>query len=336
MYIRLAATVLLMVAACAKVSAQPYQIRVTHDTNLRASYSLNSAVLATAPAGSTLQVVGHYADWLTIDHDGATVWLADWVEYTRLDPAHVLPIVTDLSPSEYPPQPDIDNCCYLDRECKTDDEWAAGERAYQNNLCSANQSISCCDRGWLCTFDFDAYSGKWFWQHNGFCTSPTLSVYDGVIIEGSNRFIHRVRSALDRIKSRSPEWYAYVISGALKIREVSNSRTLTGSGAPGRSMNLLSRDARPEDWLIAAIVHENCHVQRMLAGLRDEMEWRAEESVCDSVATNALKAIAPGSTVPYPQERIDEFLRLGLDYDLDASAKREWERAQQVHLTRSY
>lgn len=97
MYIRLAATVLLMIAACAKVIAQPYQIRVTHDTNLRTSYSLDSAVLATAPAGSTLQVVGHYADWLTIDRDGATVWMADWVEHTRLDPAHVSASVCTLA-----------------------------------------------------------------------------------------------------------------------------------------------------------------------------------------------------------------------------------------------
>ena len=332
---RLATAALLFIVVCGLAIAQPYQIRVTHATNLRASYSLDSAVLATASAGATLQVVDHYEDWLAIDRGGETVWMADWVEYTRLSPAHDLPDLTDLKPSEYPPQPDIDNCCYLDRYCATDEEWEAGKRSFQNNLCAADQSISCCDRGWLCTFDFDLYSGKWFWQHNGFCSSPELSVYDGVIIEGSDRFIYRVKSALDLIKSGSPEWYAYSISGALKIRELSNSRTLTGSGAPGRSMNLLLRDTRPEDWLAAAIVHENCHIQRMLAGLRDEIEWQAEEPVCDSVAINALHAIAPGSTVPYPRDRIDEFLSLGLDYDLEASAQREWERARQIHLTRS-
>lgn len=336
---RLATAALLFVVACGAVFAQSYQIRVTHTTNLRASYSLDSAVMATAAAGSTLQVVDHYESWLKIDQDSATMWMADWVAYTRLDPSDFQPVTVDssVSPSGSSIGIEIDNCCYLDRECATDAEWEAGKLAFQNNLCHADQSLSCCDRGWICTFDFDFYTGKWFWQHNGFCSSPTMSVTDGMIIEGSNRFIHQVRNALDRIRSKSPEWYAYAISGALKIREASSWRALGGSSAPARSINLGAGHSNSEDSAIAAIVHESCHVQRMLAGLRDELEWRAEEPVCDTVTINALTAIAPGSAYMrhnYPRSRIDEFLKLGLDYDVEASAQREWERARQIYLTR--
>lgn len=336
----LATAALLFVVACGAAFAQAYQIRVTHATNLRASHSLDSAVLASAAAGSTLQVVDHYESWLKIDRDGATAWMADWVDYTRLEPTDFQPINVDANarPSGSSIGIDIDNCCYLDRECTTDAEWEAGKLAFQNNLCHADQSLSCCDRGWICTFDFDFITGKWFWRHNGFCSSPAMSAYDGVIIEGSNIFIQRVRKALDRIRSKSPEWHAYAISGALKIREVSTRRSLGGSSAPARSINLGVRHASSEDSAIAAIVHESCHVQRMLAGLRDELEWRAEEAVCDTVTINALAAIAPGSQYmrhDYPRYRINEFLELGLDYDVEASAQREWERARQIYSTRA-
>ena len=38
--------------------AQGYSIRITYNTNLRESYSLESAIVETAPAGTTLAVVG--------------------------------------------------------------------------------------------------------------------------------------------------------------------------------------------------------------------------------------------------------------------------------------
>ena len=76
----------------------------------------------------------------------------------------------------------------------------------------------------------------------------------------------------------------------------------------------------------------------MLAGLRDELEWQAEEPVCDTVTIDALAVIALGSPYmryDYPRYRIDEFLKLGLDYDVESSAQREWERAQQLNASRA-
>ena len=83
------------------------------------------------------------------------------------------------------------------------------------------------------------------------------------------------------------------------------------------------------NYVAAVIVHENCHIQRWRSlVVLEENEDLAEEAVCDTVAINALKAIAPGAG--YPRGRIDDFLRLGLDYDVNAGANREWERARQL------
>ena len=82
---RLFATTIVAILLCGVVSSQNYSIRVTYNTNLRASFSLESAIIETAPAGTTLQVVGSHSRWLRINRNGNDVWMADWVAYTRVE-----------------------------------------------------------------------------------------------------------------------------------------------------------------------------------------------------------------------------------------------------------
>ena len=96
---------LLLMLACVHVSltisAQTYTVRVTYNTNLRASYSLDARIIDTASAGSTLGVTGSHGDWLKIDWAGRAAWMADWVPMTRVEGAMT--------------SPDVDNCCFVDR-----------------------------------------------------------------------------------------------------------------------------------------------------------------------------------------------------------------------------
>ena len=118
--------VLLMVSWAA--SAQGYAIRLTYNTNLRAANSLTSAIVATAPAGSILQVLGQQGSWLQIDRNGSQVWMAGWVSYSR---------VQSVQPAALAPQTPIDNCCFVDRQCHSDQEWTDGYWAFQNGQCAA-------------------------------------------------------------------------------------------------------------------------------------------------------------------------------------------------------
>ena len=93
--------------------AQTYSVRVTHSTNLRASYSLQSPIAETVPSGTSVQVIGRFNRWLNISRNGS-VWMADWVPYTRVE---AQPVTTS---------PDVDNCCFVDRQCVTDREWTDG------------------------------------------------------------------------------------------------------------------------------------------------------------------------------------------------------------------
>ncbi|MCY4537136.1 MAG: SH3 domain-containing protein [Chloroflexi bacterium] len=124
--------VLTLAAFVAVVIANPetYRIRVQYNTNLRASNSLDSALLASAPAGTTLQVVGQVENWLQINRAGALYWMAAWVNHSRVeDPVTAQPAGNVPS--------NIDNCCFVDRQCHSDQDWTNGYWAFQNGQCAA-------------------------------------------------------------------------------------------------------------------------------------------------------------------------------------------------------
>ena len=153
---------------CSIVAAQPYSVRVTYNSNLRASYSLGSKVVATVPAGTTLQVIGRFNRWLNISRNG-NYWMADWVPHTR---------VAGGAASS-----DINNCCFVDRQCSSDQEWVNGYWSFQRNECplghsspdstgaqptgsSPAEADNCCFTGWHCQSDADWDRGYWAYQKN--------------------------------------------------------------------------------------------------------------------------------------------------------------------------
>ena len=179
---RLFATTIVAILLCGVVSSQNYSIRVTNNTNLRASFSLESAIIETAPAGTTLQVVGSHSRWLRINRNGNDVWMADWVAYTRVE---------EGVPSQGQTASDIDNCCFVDRQCSSDQEWTDGYWAYQNGQCPApaqsqtptsSQPVSgvpaqidnCCFVDRQCHTDQDWTDGYWAFQNNQ-CSAPGQS-----------------------------------------------------------------------------------------------------------------------------------------------------------------
>lgn len=170
------------------VSAQSYAIRVTYNTNLRDANSLTSSIVATAPAGSILQVRGRQGRWLQIDRNGNQVWMAGWVSYSRVE---------SVQPTASTSQTQIDNCCFVDRQCQSDQDWTDGYWAFQNGQCAApaqtrtrvsTQPVTtiapattipagidnCCFAGWQCHSDEQWRSGYEAYQNNQ-CASPAQS-----------------------------------------------------------------------------------------------------------------------------------------------------------------
>ena len=86
---------------------------------------------------------------------------------------------------------DIDNCCFVNRQCATDQEWVDGYHAYQRNQCSASQPAAavsapvsapagqpvdnCCQVGWQCGLIGDWVKGYNAYQWNECANRPFLS-----------------------------------------------------------------------------------------------------------------------------------------------------------------
>ena len=306
---------------------------ITGAMNIRASASTTSSVVAHAGAGDSFNVLESRAGatwcWLRVSEG----WFADTrrVQWTR-------PVLGVATSPEVPPapQPDIDNCCFVDRQCTTDKEWEAGYWAYQDKQCSApaapavsnivaqqqqttaapSEVNNCCFVDRQCTTDKEWEAGYWAYQDKQ-CSAPAAPAVSnivaqqqqttvapsevnncchigwdcqtedewihgyktyqsdqcenpGVVVIGSEAFKAAIFDALQHLKSRSAYWYAYTVDGLDNIR-----------GDPGTRISVTSRSAdvtwgvesgysigRDLGAIAATLVHEACHVHRRRAGLQ--------------------------------------------------------------------
>ena len=169
-------------ALCIVASAQNYNIRTINYTNLRNTYSLQGRVVETVPSGTTLLVVGNQSRWLRISRNGIEVWMADWVGHSRVAGGE-----QTQSPSQTSAQ--FDNCCFVDRQCTTDQDWNNGYFAYQNGQCVApsqtqpqtstqpvsagpSQIDNCCYVDRQCQSD-QQWSDGYFAYQNGQYSAPS-------------------------------------------------------------------------------------------------------------------------------------------------------------------
>ena len=84
---RLFAIMVAAFAVCSIASAQAYFIRAEGRNNLRNCAGFGCRVVETVPVGTVLEVVGEDNRWLKINRNGAEVWMANWIDYTRVEPS---------------------------------------------------------------------------------------------------------------------------------------------------------------------------------------------------------------------------------------------------------
>ena len=307
----------------AVASAQEYSIRANRGLNLRAAPSLSADIAATARSGDVLHVVAHVGDWLKIDRGGSEAWLADWVNYSRLD----------QEPARTAASAQVDNCCYVDRQCRSDQEWIEGYYAYRNQQCAAPpvslsqpgaspQPVSgatsdvdnCCYVDRQCRSDQEWADGFYAYQ-NGQCASASPAAVNRASIEGSPTFIAQINATLDLLKRRTPRWYAYVTIGPRVIRE-SYPGAPDGYAAGDMIHISPSAAAKPAHVLAHLLVHEACHVQRALAGLLrygTAQEQDFEEDLAEYVAADSTQHIQYGrSLVTYTPAQVARLTRYGV------------------------
>ena len=267
---------IIVIAVCVPVAAQAFPIRVTFTVRLRASYSLDSPVVGNALAGDVLQVVGRHNRWLKIERDGQTAWLADWVDYTRLDQQQAPSPAETVTNVQRPS--DIDNCCFVNRQCHSDREWVEGYWAYQRNECPAQ-------------------------AQPGSSAAPTSG--HPVTINGSFLFHGVVIDALDALRDRAPQWYEYVTTNLYLINEttpggVSHNNPAGTCGLPPYSTSPYFVHEKNVYRYVALLVHYACHSAYSYAGSPYDGYTKVnEEADCvskDNAATDLVASNHPPGT----------------------------------------
>ena len=159
----------------------------------------------------------------------------------------------------------IDNCCWVNRQCNTEEDWQRGYAAYKYFQCSASDDIP-------------------------------------VQIQGSSTFDALFRSAYRLLKEESPRLYHYGTTGFDRIRQVPHGsdtglliheRTFVQAPTniitnfdPGTP---ITEGALVE--AVGAILHESCHVHMWDAGTATD-GWR-NELPCLQVELEGYLAVDP-------------------------------------------
>lgn len=227
----------------------------------------------------------------------------------------------------------IDNCCFVNRQCATNQEWEAGWHAFQRNECPASQPAAptsapvsapagqlidnCCYVDRQCQSDAEWVNGYWAYQ-NGQCAAAPAQTSAVTPtrprIEGSSNFVRHVSMVMDWLESAAPEWFHYLISGLDVIVEVpipdqGIEQTCTASAHVHERKASLETcwtnryqitggfPARMDVLRTAPpLVHEACHVHRHEAGFVYDASTRdREELECNKVANGVEVALDPHS-----------------------------------------
>ena len=205
---------------------------VTGSMNIRQSPSTSSPVVAGAEAGDVFNVleqrVGGRWCWLRT----SLGWLADTERVRAYTPNRFADTGSIASPTTVPS--DIDNCCFVDRHCTTEQQWIDGYWAHQNGQCGAPP------------------------QFSGVNLSRPHIV-------GSETFVHVVTESLNLMERMLPSLYQYIVSATSVIEEHGPDRcdwglAYTGTGRTSLGSCLVEGQMPKPLYVVAAyLAHEACH-----------------------------------------------------------------------------
>lgn len=228
---------------------------------------------------------------------------------------------------------DIDNCCFVDRQCHNDQDWADGYYAFQNNQCAAPgqtgasaqpaggvpaQIDNCCFVDRQCHNDQDWTAGYYAFQNNQ-CQAPAQSVRSvdqadikrrALRIEGSARYLAAVNAALDLFKARAPHWYVYTVFGHDWSLELPEGTIVSPPPHVKLHLYTLAGSHLLDDicWFASHLVHYAAHNyqdERNMAsgGSRVKLLSLEDEREALTVQIEALEATCPGhGTLPWWRE----------------------------------
>ncbi len=233
-------------------------------------------------------------------------WVEGYHAFQRNE-CHVVsppPVIIRPTPAAASPagQP-IDNCCFVNRQCATEQDWVDGYEAFKyDNMCRASPPVFVPGPPVnAATFDCNAISRVGPVGIAGPVGSHPIPIH------GPEDFTRKMRAALDLLKRKAGgwRWYDYTVSGISSIhareggRVSINSPTGKVSWGTGHGYLWIADLAR----IASILVHEACHVHSTgRSKLSEEIECTVNE-------ISALDAICPNHYSRASQQNLVDNLR---------------------------
>lgn len=285
--------VVLLCLLCSVASGQSIHVRVDSQTNLRDDKSLDGSILETVPARTILRVISWREHWLRVMHGSERAWMADWVNYSLLRSSADADATTPLSQEE--------NCCALEWQCPDQRARTSGYWAYRFGRCHLVETYltkdfpvnNCCFLGERCPRDQH-------WRDGYASFNKAQCELRGLQIDASDEFKLRMYRALAMLKDRAPVWYAFVINGLDRIREVAEFMP-AGAHVEHRRFDEVPSEVfvdspgeAPIVWVAGVLVHKACHVHMYEARVLTAWGSRTDqEKACTEVQLIASDIIDP-------------------------------------------
>ena len=319
------AVMLLAAAASAQTPCFGYSVAyVSGPMNIRESHSLGSQIVRKAAAGQSFSVSsstrGDSYCWLSIP--------AGWMAWTsRVSASQPAQTASPAGTTSAQPS-DIDNCCFVNRQCQSESEWVSGYWAFQRNECPVGGSTApmssaqpasspsgvnnCCHIGWRCESE-DAWLAGYFSHAANLCASgqhlaSTRRAH--VVIDGSPSFRVWTHAAFDLLQQRAPQWYQFALGGMRGIKQLK-----PGMGSWMGSDLVFDTAWDSNDYPTqrniythaAIMVHEACHGYQFMQGRPDDFSWEGECYLLENRAQAQFDPDDRFGLVKWIQGYIDQF-----------------------------
>ena len=242
--------------------------------NVRAAATIESAVVAKARSGDVFTVSnsaqGATWCWLKIDLG----WLAKTARVQSSKPLHTTTSTsasTSASTETQQTRSDIDNCCFVNRHCQSEQDWVDGFWAFRRQECSAPGIAEQVSQPGAPHYIINSQGRK-------------------IPIYGDEEFRLTIARGFYYLRDKLPQWWQYVaIIDDVKYDDKEGNCGYACASWPYKNVRFGPHAYEQSARSIAqTLIHETCHLYQWQEGRGDNYDWsvpweeRSHEIECEN------------------------------------------------------
>lgn len=243
---------------------------LTGAMNIRERPSTTSRVVAKAQAASSFTVkasiLGDNWCWLNISQG----WLANTTRVQSTKPLRATASTSTATATLQTPS-HIDNCCFVNRHCQSEQDWVDGYWAFQRQECSAQATTEQISEPGAAHYIINSQGRR-------------------IPIYGDEEFRLTIARGFYYLRDKLPQWWQYVaIIDDVKYDETVSNCAYACASWPYKSVRFGPHAYGKNASIIAqSLIHETCHLYQWQEGRGNNYDWsipweeRSHEIECEN------------------------------------------------------